>query len=123
MRILFVLRTAGYFPYHQTTIDHLLQRGHHVTLLFEPAVNASGPADDHGFQEWLTRVPRTSLVVGQAVRRQDVWRRLLFIVREVRSYASYCRRGTDVTFYRERWRHSPVFRKDSRLWSHRRPHD
>ena len=50
MNILFVMRTAGYFPYHQTTIEHLLKRGHRITLLFE---HDSGLIDERGFHEWL----------------------------------------------------------------------
>ena len=100
VNILFVMRTAGYFPYHQTTIDHLLARGHRVTLLFD---HDSGPIDERGFQEWLARGPQVT--VGPALqRRGGVWRRVLFAVREARSYASYCRRGPEATFYRERWR-------------------
>jgi hypothetical protein len=99
MKILFVLRTAGWFPYHQTTIDHLIARGHQVTLLFESKVE---PPDDRGFQEW--RASGRRITVGEALRRRGLLRRPLFVMREIRSYAGYCRRGSDVTFYRERWR-------------------
>ena len=99
MNILFVMRTAGYFPYHQTTIEHLLQRGHQVTLLFD---HDSGPIDERGFQEWLAAGHKVT--VGNTLRRGGVWRRVLFATREARSYASYCRRGPEAKFYRERWR-------------------
>ena len=100
MRILFVLRSEGFFPYHQTTVDHLIARGHHVTLQF---TNNVGPPDDRGLREWLTRGPKVT--VEQATRRRPgLWRRVLFTTREMRSYASYCRRGADVEFYRNRWR-------------------
>ena len=93
------MRTAGYFPYHQTTIEHLLQRGHQVTLLFD---HDSGPIDERGFQEWLAAGHQVT--VGKTLRRGGVWRRVLFSTREARSYASYCRRGPEAKFYRERWR-------------------
>jgi hypothetical protein len=99
VNILFVMRTAGYFPYHQTTIEHLLQRGHQVTLLFD---HDSGPIDERGFQEWLAAGHQVT--VGKTLRRGGVWRRVLFATREARSYASYCRRGPEAKFYRERWR-------------------
>ncbi|MGH9254338.1 MAG: hypothetical protein ACRD3C_07185, partial [Vicinamibacterales bacterium] len=99
MNILFVMRTAGYFPYHQTTIEHLLTRGHRLTLLFD---HDSGPIDERGFQEWLAGGPQVT--VGKALQRRGVWRRVLFATREARSYASYCRRGPEITFYRDRWR-------------------
>jgi len=99
VNILFVMRTAGYFPYHRTTIEHLLQRGHQVTLLFD---HDSGPIDERGFQEWLAAGHQVT--VGKTLRRGGVWRRVLFATREARSYASYCRRGPDAKFYRERWR-------------------
>jgi hypothetical protein len=99
VNILFVMRTAGYFPYHQTTIEHLLQRGHQVTLLFD---HDSGPIDERGFQEWLAAGHQVT--VGNTLRRGGVWRRVLFATREARSYASYCRRGPEAKFYRERWR-------------------
>ena len=99
MKILFVLRTAGWFPYHQTTIDHLIARGHQVTLLFESKVE---PPDDRGFQEW--RASGRRITVGESLRRRGLLRRPLFAMREIRSYAGYCRRGPDVSFYRERWR-------------------
>jgi hypothetical protein len=100
VNILFVMRTAGYFPYHQTTIEHLLERGHRITLLFD---HESGPIDERGFHEWLGHGHQ--VIVGSALRRRGFWRRLLFATREMRSYASYCRRGPDVMFYRNRWRH------------------
>jgi len=99
VNILFVMRTAGYFPYHQTTIEHLLERGHQVTLLFD---HDSGPIDERGFQEWLAAGHRVT--VGKTLRRGGFWRRVLFATREARSYASYCRRGPEAKFYRERWR-------------------
>jgi hypothetical protein len=99
LNILFVLRTAGYFPYHQTTIEHLLQRGNQVTLLFD---HDSGPIDERGFQEWLAAGHQVT--VGRTLRRGGIWRRVLFATREARSYASYCRRGPEAKFYRERWR-------------------
>jgi hypothetical protein len=116
--VLFVMRTAGYFPYHQTTIEHLIARGHRVTLLFD---HDSGPIDERGFQEWLAGGRQVD--IGRALQRRGFWRRVLFATREARSYASYCRRGPDVTFYRERWRqylpawlqqraeHNPLVRK------------
>jgi hypothetical protein len=100
MKILFVLRSEGFFPYHQTTVDHLVTRGHHVTLQF---ANIVGPPDDQGFREWLSR--GTNVSVEQAIRRRPGFsRRLLFTTREMRTYASYCRRGAEVKFYRDRWR-------------------
>jgi hypothetical protein len=98
LNILFVMRTAGYFPYHQTTIEHLLRRGHQVTLLFD---HDSGPIDERGFHEWLGAGHQVT--VGKALRRGGIWRRVLFATREARSYASYCRRGPEATFYRQRW--------------------
>lgn len=99
MNILFVMRTAGYFPYHQTTVEHLLARGHRVTLLFD---HDSGSIDERGFREWLAGGRQVD--IGRALQRRGIWRRVLFATREARSYASYCRRGPDVTFYRDRWR-------------------
>jgi hypothetical protein len=99
MNILFVMRTAGYFPYHQTTIEHLLERGHHVTLLFD---HDSGPIDERGYHEWAAA--GHPVTVGKALQRRGFWRHLLFATREARSYASYCRRGPEVEFYRDRWR-------------------
>jgi hypothetical protein len=98
MKVLFVLRTAGYFPYHQTTIEHLLRRGHDVTLAFD---HDSGPIDERGFHDWLASAP--PVTVRRALRRRGFWRHVLFATREIRSYASYCRRGPQLTFYRNRW--------------------
>ena len=100
MNILFVLRAAGFFPYHQTTIDHLLARGHGVTLLF--AVKPGRP-DDRGFQEWMAQHGHR-VTVADALTRDDRWRPVLFAAREARTYASYCRRGPEAVFYRQRWR-------------------
>ena len=99
MNILFVMRTAGYFPYHQTTIEHLLKREHRITLRFD---HDSGPIDERGFHEWLEG--GRQITIGPALQRRGFWRRVLFATREARSYTSYCRRGPEVTFYRERWR-------------------
>ena len=100
MKILFVLRAAGFFPYHQTTIDHLLARGHEVTLLF---VITPGRADDRGFEEWMVQHGHR-VTVANALTRSDRWRAVLFAAREARTYASYCRRGPEALFYRQRWR-------------------
>jgi hypothetical protein len=100
VKILFVLRAAGFFPYHQTTVDHLLARGHDVTLLFE---TRPGRPDDRAFEAWLA-ARGNRVVVGDAVKRRGWWRHVLFAAREARSYASYCQRGPEVVFYRERWR-------------------
>ena len=103
MKILFVLRAAGFFPYHQTTVDHLLARRHAVTLLFETRPGTPDRPDDRAFEGWMAQHGHR-VTVGDAVKRHGWWRRVLFASREARSYASYCRRGPEVVFYRDRWR-------------------
>ena len=101
-KILFVMRAAAHFTYHETTLTHLVDRGNDVTLLFDPTWNRKGAIDDRAVRGWLASGHRVK--VGNALNRTGPWRRPLFVAREMRSYASYCRRPPEHVFYANRWR-------------------
>ena len=74
----------------------------HVTRLFDPTGNRKGAIDDRAVRGWLASGHRVK--VGNALNRTGPWRRPLFVAREMRSYASYCRRPPEHVFYANRWR-------------------
>ncbi|MEO2197132.1 MAG: hypothetical protein ABGY72_13710, partial [bacterium] len=54
LKILFVMRTASHFSYHETTLNHLVRRGHDVHLQFDPYWNHKERIDDRAFRAWQT---------------------------------------------------------------------
>ena len=102
LKILFVMRTAAHFSYHETTLTHLVERGHDVHLYFDPYWNNRGPIDDRAFRAWEAAGYRVS--AGTFVqRRVGFWRTVLFATREIRSFGSYCVRPPEFAFYQNRW--------------------
>lgn len=102
LKILFVMRTAAHFPYHETTLTQLVGRGHDVHLHFDPYWNKRGPIDDRAFRAWEAAGHRVS--AGTSVqRRAGFWRTVLFATREIRSFGSYCTRPPEFAFYQKRW--------------------
>ena len=102
LKILFVMRTAAHFSYHETTLTHLVERGHDLHLHFDPYWNNRGPIDDRAFRAWEAAGHRVS--AGTSVqRRAGFWRTVLFATREMRSFGSYCTRPPEFAFYQSRW--------------------
>ncbi len=103
LKILFVMRTASHFSYHETTLNHLVRRGHDVHLQFDPYWNHKERIDDRAFRAWQTAGHQVS--VGTSRQRPiGIWRTILFATREIRSFGSYCARPPEFAFYQKRWR-------------------
>ena len=102
LKILFVMRTAAHFSYHETTLTHLVRRGHDVHLHFDPFWNGRGPIDDRAFRAW--EAAGHEVTAGTSTQRAPgFWRTVLFATREIRSFGSYCTRPPEFAFYLSRW--------------------
>jgi putative sugar O-methyltransferase len=102
LKILFVMRTAAHFSYHETTVTHLVERGHDVHLHLDPLWNHQGPIDDRAFRAWQAEGHELS-EGASTQRRAGFWRTVLFATREIRSFGSYCTRPSEFKFYQNRW--------------------
>lgn len=103
-RVLYVCRATAHFIYHETVIVALLRRGAQVKVLFDEAWSSKKTIQfqDDALNAFRSRFPQVE--IGWSVRRTDRWRRWIFPAREIRSYASYVRRGPRTTrFYVDRW--------------------
>ena len=99
MKVLFVMRSVSHFSYHETTVRQLCDRGHSVNVVF-----------DRGWsKDYTDRAARAcaneyrNLTLGWSLRRRGLWRRPLFITRELLSYSSYLSRRDQEPFYVHRW--------------------
>lgn len=103
-RVLYVCRAIAHFIYHEAVIVALLRRGAQVKVLFDEQWSAKKTIQfqDDALNAFRMRYPQVE--IGWSVRRSDGWRRWIFPAREIRSYASYLRRGARTTdFYVNRW--------------------
>ena len=103
-KVLYVCRAIAHFVYHEAVIVALLRRGARVKVLFDEAWSAKQTIrfQDDALNAFRMRYPQVE--IGWSVRRSDNWRRWIFPAREIRSYASYLRRGPRTTeFYVNRW--------------------
>jgi len=99
MNILYVLRSIAHFAYHESTIRHLCGNGHKVTALFD--WRTSRHYSDYPIKAFQANT--TGFTMDWSIRRNDLWRRLLFAAREVRSYTNYLRREDQSDYYLRRW--------------------
>ena len=99
MKILFVVRTIAHISYHETTLRALVEKGHSVEVVHDEKISRSWP------QSKFKELMNSSSLLSESllIRRKDIWRRVLFTTRELRSYASYILRKGQDEFYRKRW--------------------
>lgn len=99
MNVLFVGRSIAHFTYYDSIIRQLCANGHRVHLIYDrewsnfdfgPVIKAA-----------LNEIPNLS--VGWTQRRRGRMRRVIFGLRELRSFAGYARRTTQSEFYLKRW--------------------
>lgn len=103
-RVLYVCRAIAHFIYHESVVVALLRRGAHVKVLFDEDWSSKKTIQfqDEALSAFRMRYPQVE--IGWSVRRNDGWRKWIFQAREIRSYASYLRRGARTTeFYVNRW--------------------
>lgn len=97
MKALFVINTISRYAYFDSIIRHLCDRGHSVVLLSD-LLHLPGGSD----QAAATAASElTSLSTGTSRRRKRL-RKLIFGLREIRSYASYLNRSGQDPFYLSR---------------------
>lgn len=103
-KVLYVCRAIAHFIYHESVIVALLRRGARVKVVFDEGWSSKQTIrfQDDALNAFRMRYPQVE--IGWSVRRSDRWRRWIFPAREIRSYASYLRRGARTTeFYVNRW--------------------
>lgn len=103
-RVLLVGRAIAHFIYHEAVIVALLRRGAQVKVLFDEGWSSKKTIQfqDEALNAFRMRYPQVE--IAWSVRRTDRWRPWIFAAREIRSYASYVRRGARTTeFYVNRW--------------------
>jgi len=100
MKILFVIRSIYQFSYVESIVKSLDNRGHAITLLFDKKWS-----ENYSLQiaeNFLSNLNNTQM--GWSLQRTDSWRKLIFWMRELRSYVSYLRRPDQSKYYRMRWK-------------------
>jgi hypothetical protein len=101
MKVLFCSRSTAQFPYHVSIIEALLRDGHTVKLLYDEIWSERSLFDSPALNEFALRQPNVTL--GWSQRRVGSLRRIVFILREFRSVASYLTRPSQSRFYLDRW--------------------
>ncbi|MCH2320125.1 MAG: hypothetical protein MK384_00540 [SAR202 cluster bacterium] len=99
LRILFVLRWSYIFTYHESTIRELCKRGYDVEVLFDE-VHSAG---DAGTAVMAAVSDHVNLSWGWSLRRIGIWRKPVFVARELLTYASYLGRPEQDEYYIKRW--------------------
>lgn len=99
MKIVYVIRSMAHFSYHASILRPLASQVASVHVLFDPTWSRG--CSDQTVQQTTRETP--NLHVGQALHRRDRWRKPLFALRELRSYAGYLTRPEQSAFYRHRW--------------------
>lgn len=99
-RVLFVMRSVSHFSYHQSTVRSLLTRGAHVQIAIDPKWSAGRSSQ---FVESWILANKMAPFEWAPLRREGWRRRLIFPLREIRTYASYLRRPEQSAFYLNRW--------------------
>lgn len=101
MKILFIIRSINYFHYYRSIVEALCKRGCTVELLFDEGWSSG--ANLEPLHKALSEYPTLSW--DWSVRRRGVWKQILFVARELRSYRRYLTVTGQSTFYRDRWLH------------------
>ena len=99
LRNLFVLRWSYIFTYHESTIRELCKRGYDVEVLFDE-VHSAG---DAGTAVMAAVSDHVNLSWGWSLRRIGIWRKPVFVARELLTYASYLGRPEQDEYYIKRW--------------------
>ena len=102
MKVLFAVRSGGQFLYFKSIIEALCKKGHAVRLIFDPGWTKETSISK--LQNFRNSFAGFSF--GKALRRNDFSRKILFHIREIRTYRSYLRepRKNLRIAYQERWR-------------------
>lgn len=100
MKVLFVGRSVYHFSYYESLLRALCEQGHQVDAVFD--------------EQWSNAKPQSALLRFSSEGRRFSWRwgkrrsgmlrKLLFNMREIRSYVSYLKRSNQSDFYLNRWK-------------------
>ena len=99
MKILLVGRSTYHFSYYESIVRELLHRGVEVVLYYDKQWSENHP--DVSLGEFLKKNPEVRF--KWAPRRADGWRKFVFPMRELSSYANYLSRKDQSRFYLDRW--------------------
>ena len=100
-RVIYAIRSIAHFSYHESTVNALLAAKVDLLLVFDEFWSNYGTPSTVAFDRWRAEHPKVSCEYFPG--RKGIFRKPIMFLREVRSYSSYCTRGNDATFYRNRW--------------------
>lgn len=98
MRVVFVAKSTYNFSYISSIVESLKMSGCELELLFDMDWS------DKKLGDSLIQFVLSSKLVNSnwLLRRSDRWRKLIFPIRELRTYLNYKKRG-DQPYYEHRW--------------------
>jgi hypothetical protein len=99
LKAVFAIKSKYQFSYVSSIVKHLNESGCKVDLLFEMALSEIKPSI--ALDEFLKHTNDTTS--GWIDKRSDKWRRWIFPLREVLTYADYNRREGQSPYYAYRW--------------------
>ena len=102
MKVLFVIRSTRTFHYHRSIIASLLRRGHSVHALFDYEWSRTKIGAQDIIEKFCSEYP--DFKYSWAISRRDLWSKILFPLRELRSFRSYLNRPEQSLYYKERSR-------------------
>jgi len=99
LRAVFAIKSKYNFAYVSSIVKHLNESGCKVDLLFDKWWSKKKPAT--ALKEFLRNTDNTTS--GWITRRSDRWRRWIFPLREIITYADYNIRQGQSPYYAKRW--------------------
>jgi hypothetical protein len=99
IKILYVIRTIAHLSYHVSTVKELCTNNCEVIILHDSEWSSKWSYKP--LEEFIHE--GLDVQVDLLIRRNDIWRKIIFPMRELRSYASYLNRKGQSDFYRQRW--------------------
>jgi len=99
LRVVFAIKSKYNFAYVSSIVKHLNESGCKVDLLFDKWWSRKKPAT--ALKEFLKNADNTTS--GWITRRSDKWRKWIFPLREILTYADYNIREGQSPYYAKRW--------------------
>ncbi len=100
-KIIYAIRNTSHFSYHESSINAILASKSDLLIVFDEYWSNYGHPNTTALDNWRRKNPEVNIEYFPG--RKGRLRNPLIFLRELRSYNSYCRRGDDYEFYRNRW--------------------
>ena len=94
------MRAAGTFSHHKSIIESFVKKGHSVLAFFDKEISKKS-ANKEELDKLKTELGEFNY--EYVASRQDWWRHILLVTREVLSYRHYLLMGDQSDFYRRDW--------------------